>query len=337
MRADVLPGQILARIRLGEPHRVRLRTSALNGTRAVEGVEQVAERSRQDAFDLDDLVAARDQVAQRRHDRQPGADVRFVQEMLPPRRSSSISARSALHGSTFARLFGVMMCRFASTKSGYASTIVCVGGAVDQRARWSARAAPLARHERARISSDAATAASASRQRGQVDTVGVEHEPLAVRPRPTTAHVESAAPADTLAARAAAAAARRRCCRRRPRPARACLRVSKNAWWMTFSARTSCARVDHERDVALGGALRDRADVDVVAPSDPNTLPETPGRPFIPSPTTATIVWSGFASSVVSRCCSSKPELVAERGSRRRGVGVAARRSRSCARTRPAR
>ena len=68
------------------------RTSALNGDAAVEGVEQVAERARQDAFDLEDLVAAGDQVAQRRHDRQAGADVGFVEEVLPARAPSDPSA-----------------------------------------------------------------------------------------------------------------------------------------------------------------------------------------------------------------------------------------------------
>ena len=48
-------------------------------------------------------------------------------------------------------------------------------------------------------------------------------------------------------------------------------------------------RVDHARDVALRRALGDGADVDVVAPERAEDLPETPGRPFIPSPTTATI------------------------------------------------
>ena len=42
------------------------------------------------------------------------------------------------------------------------------------------------------------------------------------------------------------------------------LRDSKNAWWIALSARTCCDRVDHARDVALGCALRDRVDVDVV-------------------------------------------------------------------------
>src|SRR5207237_802693 len=38
-------------------------------------------------------------------------------------RKSSIRAAYCRHGNTFARLFGVMMCRFALTKSGYAFTI----------------------------------------------------------------------------------------------------------------------------------------------------------------------------------------------------------------------
>ena len=38
-------------------------------------------------------------------------------------RKSSMRAAYCRHGNTFARLFGVMMCRFALTKSGYAFTI----------------------------------------------------------------------------------------------------------------------------------------------------------------------------------------------------------------------
>ena len=51
-------------------------------------------------------------------------------------------------------------------------------------------------------------------------------------------------------------------------------------------ASLACA-VDDDRDVALGCALRDRADVDAGAPSALNTLPAMPGVPAMPSPTTA--------------------------------------------------
>ena len=53
---------------------------------AVEGVEQITERARQNPLDANDFVAARNQVPQRRHHRQAGADVRLEQEVpLAPR------------------------------------------------------------------------------------------------------------------------------------------------------------------------------------------------------------------------------------------------------------
>ena len=49
---------------------------------AVEGIEQITERARENALDADDLVAAGDEVPERRHDRQAGADIGFEQEVL---------------------------------------------------------------------------------------------------------------------------------------------------------------------------------------------------------------------------------------------------------------
>ena len=49
---------------------------------AVEGVEEITERAGEDAFDLEYLVAAGDEVAQRGHDRQARPDVGLVEEVL---------------------------------------------------------------------------------------------------------------------------------------------------------------------------------------------------------------------------------------------------------------
>ena len=59
---DILPGQVLSRIRFREPHLLRFAKQFAERHRAVVGVEQIAERARQDPFDLDDLVAAGDQI-----------------------------------------------------------------------------------------------------------------------------------------------------------------------------------------------------------------------------------------------------------------------------------
>ena len=58
-------------------------------------------------------------------------------------------------------------------------------------------------------------------------------------------------------------------------------------------------------------------------PSEPNTLPETPGRPFIPSPTTATIAWSSLTSTLRQLLVQLEPELLLDRVDRRGGVGAA--------------
>ena len=44
----------------------------------------------------------------------------------------------------------------------------------------------------------------------------------------------------------------------------------------------------------------------LLRPSAPNTSPATPGRPFIPSPTTARIICPGFSSIAVRRLWNSK-------------------------------
>ena len=79
---DILAGQILAWIGLGEPHAVRIAHDRAEWDAAVERVEQVAQRPRQNALDPDDLVAAGDEIAQRGHDRQPRADV-GLEEKVP--------------------------------------------------------------------------------------------------------------------------------------------------------------------------------------------------------------------------------------------------------------
>ena len=69
-----------------------------------------------------------------------------------------------------------------------------------------------------------------------------------------------------------------------------CLVVSKKAWWMTFRARTCCAvsitkemfRSDAPCAMALTFTLW--------RPSEAKIFPDTPGVPFMPSPTTATMV-----------------------------------------------
>ena len=82
LAGDVLAGQILARIGLGVAEPVGFANERAEWNGAVERVEQVAERPREDSLHPRDHVAADDQIAQRRDDGQPGADVGLVEEML---------------------------------------------------------------------------------------------------------------------------------------------------------------------------------------------------------------------------------------------------------------
>src|SRR5262249_58111552 len=75
---NVVARQIVARIRLREAHLPGLRDELTERNAPVVGVEEITERSRENAFDLDDLVTARDEIAERRHDRQSGTALRFL-------------------------------------------------------------------------------------------------------------------------------------------------------------------------------------------------------------------------------------------------------------------
>src|SRR6185295_10057929 len=79
---DVRARQIVSRIRLGEADAMRFLHQRAERRGAVERVEEITERAGQNALDLQDLVAAGDEIAQRRHDRESGADVRLVEEVL---------------------------------------------------------------------------------------------------------------------------------------------------------------------------------------------------------------------------------------------------------------
>ena len=61
---------------------MRFAHQATERRRRIECVEQVAQRTRQDPFNLHNLVAARDEIAEGRHDREARADVGFVEKML---------------------------------------------------------------------------------------------------------------------------------------------------------------------------------------------------------------------------------------------------------------
>ena len=59
-------------------------------------------------------------------------------------------------------------------------------------------------------------------------------------------------------------------------------RFSKNAWWIDVQRAHLLVGVDHARDVALGRALGDRADVDVVAAERAEHLPRDARPPLHP-------------------------------------------------------
>ena len=157
---------------------------------------------------------------------------------------------------------------------------------------------------------------------GEVDAVRVGDEPLAVR-QPDDGDVEALRRADT-----------RRCCSScrstalptLPTPIIASASrflVSKNPWWIAFSARTCCdASMTHEM-------LRSDAPCAIALmlmfwrPSESNTLPATPGRPFIPSPTTARIAWSSADVDLHQLLVELELELLLDRVDRRRRVGAA--------------
>ena len=81
---DIGARQVVSRIRFREADAVRFLHQRAERRRPVERVEEIAERAGQNALDLQDLVAARDEIAQRRHDRKAGADVGLVEEVFLP-------------------------------------------------------------------------------------------------------------------------------------------------------------------------------------------------------------------------------------------------------------
>ena len=117
--------------------------------------------------------------------------------------------------------------------------------------------------ERVRDPCGSGDAAASSFQRAEIDAVGVDDEPLAVRDA-DDGDVESLATADSAAAARAAAA---RAPPTLPTPmiasASRLLRLEERLVDGVERAHL-LRRVDDARDVALRRALRDRADVDVL-------------------------------------------------------------------------
>ena len=158
--------------------------------------------------------------------------------------------------------------------AGYASTIDGVGRAVDQRrvgqlaARRSAARTPRRPSGPARRRSASFQRARSMPSRDRRRTACCSRAPTTVTSKPFDSRYARCCCSCRSSGAADVADADRS-------PARARLRVSKNAWWIAFSARTCCDGVDDARDVALRRALRDRADVDVAA----GRASRTPSRP----------------------------------------------------------
>ena len=173
------------------------------------------------------------------------------------------------------------MCRLASMKAGYASTIVgsavqstsaaLVSSSAADRARANAAAFIRRRDarsvscQRARLmpSSDRRRTACCSASADDRDVEALRQQIAALLVQLPQQRAADVADADRPPAPAAGAS------RRTPGGS-------------TFSARTCCVGVDHARDVALRRALGDRADVDVVPAERAEHLPGDAGPPLHP-------------------------------------------------------
>ncbi len=81
LAGDVHPGEVIARVGLRIASLARIADDIGERRAAVIDVEEIRQRSREDALDARDLIPGLSQVPQGMNDRQPRADRRFVQVM----------------------------------------------------------------------------------------------------------------------------------------------------------------------------------------------------------------------------------------------------------------
>ena len=258
---DVGAREIVARIRLGESLRLGLAHQRRERLLAVPDVEEVRQRAREDPFDPLDAIAGLAQIAQRLDDRQSGADRGLVKVVrrLRRRRASAERRGRTPRSALPACLFGVTTWMPGREPSGIVPRDRGAGRAVDDhRVREVAGVDVL--HElppgrSGRRSSSASrqcvigTAVSARviffdvrmprSRRSRLEVVG---EPAHLRRELIEEHAAD---------------------RSRPdQPDRDGVRRQVEAGVHRAERARGLLAVDDHRDVALGRALRDRADVD---------------------------------------------------------------------------
>ena len=270
---NVLAGQILARIGLREPHPVRVAHERAERHAAVERVEQIAERPGQDALDPHDLVAAGDQIPQRRDHGQPRANVRLEQKVALAPVEHAHQRRVAAPRQRvrpFVRRDDVQV-RLDERRIGVDDRRA--GRAVDER---DVRDVHLADPPRERLGvHPIGRRAQIVLPAGEIDPVRVGEKPLAVR-EPDDGDVEALREqvrplllqlTQDRAADVADADHRER----QPLPGFEKSLVNR------VERAHLLRRVDDARDVALRRALRDRADVDVLPPERVEHFPRHAG------------------------------------------------------------